>query len=307
MRNFGFQVIAITAVFASMGTGLVLGALAHNGPASASLRDQVGTLSDHNGELRAEVDWVNRDAAVREHFAEELVPTVLTGRLAGIKVLIVATPSGMDSVDGLRNMLTVAGAKLTGTLEVTAKFTDPRYEDELLDLAHTVLPSSVVGPLPGDVDGVGATSALFAAVLLKRSPALSEQDLHTVLTSYASQGYLVGIETVTTAADAVIVVTGPPATDEDATRRNAALLALVTQLDRVGNITVACVNDGGAGNLVAQVRHDSQLRTSVSTVDNVTTPQGRLVTAWATADQLAGRTGHYGVGEGATLVPKISP
>ncbi|MDT5026451.1 MAG: hypothetical protein QOE61_2877 [Micromonosporaceae bacterium] len=303
-RNFRFQVISITAVFAAMGIGIALGTVAHNGPASASLRADVSELNERNDQLRADADRVKRDAGVREKFAEELVPAVLTGRLVGVKVLIVSTPTAADSVGGVRRMLTVAGASLTGTLEVTAKFTDPRYDNELLDLARTVLPSSVVGPVPAGFDGVGATSALLSYVLLKRTNPVTEQDMRTVLTSYRSQGYLRGTEGLTTAADVVVVVSGPPVVDEYLTRRGDAMRALVTQFDKAGNVMVAATNDAGAGNLVAQVRHDPRLRLTVSTVDNVGTPQGRLVAAWAAVDQIAGKTGHYGVGEGATLLPE---
>jgi hypothetical protein len=52
------------------------------------------------------------------------------------------------------------------------------------------------------------------------------------------------------------------------------------------------------------LRGDPQLAQNVSTVDNVSTPQGRLVTAWAVADQIAGRVGHYGIGPGAALLPR---
>lgn len=316
-RGLPFQIVAIVAVFAAVGTGLGLGTIAHNGPASASLRDEVGALSERNDRLRADVDWVNRDADVREQFAEDLVPTVLAGRLAAAKVLIVSTPSGLGNVEGVKKMLSVAGAAQTGVLQITAKFTDPRYEDELLDLAHTVLPpptvdqvagqSTVANLVPAGADGVAVTSALLASVLIKRAPPASDADRRTVLSSYGSQGYLLGVETVTGPADVVVVVSGPPAVDEDAARRNAAMVSMVTQFDRAGYITVAATDPDGAGNLVAQIRRDPQLKLTISTVDNVATPQGRLVTVWATADQIVGRIGHYGVGEGARLLPTLSP
>jgi hypothetical protein len=40
-------------------------------------------------------------------------------------------------------------------------------------------------------------------------------------------------------------------------------------------------------------------------VDDVGTPAGRLVTAWALADLIGGRTGHYGNGAGASLLPPV--
>jgi Copper transport outer membrane protein, MctB len=299
-----FQIISIVAVFTAVGVGLAMGTAARDSPAAASTRSQLTALSEQNDDLQAQIDYLSRDEATRERFVEELVPTVLAGRLKATKVLLLATPSGVDSVAGVRQMLSVAGADLTGALQVTGKFTDPRYEDELLDLAHTVLPSSVVDPPPAGLDGVGASASVLATVLLKHTPATTDEDLRTALASYASQGYLLGTDGVRAAADVVVVVSGPPVAGEDATRRNAALLGIVTQFDKAGKMVVAATTDTGAGNLVAQVRHDAQLHLSVSTVDNVTTPQGRLVAAWAAVDQLAGKTGHYGVGEGTTLLPK---
>jgi hypothetical protein len=110
---------------------------------------------------------------------------------------------------------------------------------------------------------------------------------------------------VNTPADVVVVVSGPPSTNADFARRNAAVLAMTTQFARASKVVVAATTVGGAGNLVAQIRIDPGLRLTVSTVDNAGTPAGRLVVAWAVADQIEGRAGQYGTGQGATLVPKI--
>jgi hypothetical protein len=307
MTNIRFQIISITAIFAAVGVGLALGTVTRNSPASAAAQAELSALSAENDDLQAQLDYLGRDEVTLEKFAEDLAPAVLAGRLTSIKVLVLATPSGVDSVAGVRQMLVAAGADVTATLQATTKFYDPRYSDELLDLAHTALPSSVVGAIPEGADGVGASSAVLSAVLLKHTPAVAEEDLRTVLTSYASRGYLLGTEELGAPADVVVVVSGPPSTDEDAAKRNAAALAMVSQFDRAGKVVVAATTQTGVGNLVSQVRADPQMKLSVSTVDNVTTPQGRLVAVWAAADQLGGKTGHYGSGDGAALLPKITP
>ena len=127
-----------------------------------------------------------------------------------------------------------------------------------------------------------------------------------MLTAYTGPGYLTGTEDVTAAAGAVVLVSGPPYTGPEAARRNAAMVTMVAQLDNAGDVMVAASADAGAGNVVAEVRGDPRLSQTVSTVDNVGTPQGRLVVAWALADQIAGRAGHYGIGSGATLLPKTA-
>jgi hypothetical protein len=76
-------------------------------------------------------------------------------------------------------------------------------------------------------------------------------------------------------------------------------------LDRSAPVVVAIDGVGGDGNVVRALRGDPTLTKTVSTVDNVSTPQGRVVVGLALAEQLEGRAGHYGVGDGASaLMPK---
>jgi hypothetical protein len=304
--NFRYHVVSLTAVFFALAIGLVVGTAALNGPVADSLRDQIDSLGQQNQELRDRVNHLNADVEAREQFAEQVAPVVLANRLAGVRVLILFAPSGADQVDGVRDMVLLAGATVTGRVGVTDRFTDPASNDELLDLAHTSLPAAVPEGLPTNSDGVEASTALLGAVLLDRSPSIAEADRRAVLAAYAEPGYLSGTEDVTAAANAVVLVAGAPYTGPDAPRRNAAVVTMVAQLDRAGTVTVAASADTGAGNVVADVRADARLAQTVSTVDNSGTPQGRLVVAWALSDQIAGRIGHYGIGSGATLLPKTA-
>ena len=80
---------------------------------------------------------------------------------------------------------------------------------------------------------------------------------------------------------------------------------MVTGLDQKVPIVVAGNGTSGDGNVVAQVRGDATLNRNVSTVDNVSTEMGRLVTSLALVEQLDGRSGHYGIDAGANaLLPK---
>jgi hypothetical protein len=304
--NFRYHVVSLTAVFFALAIGLIVGTAALNGPVADSLHEQVTSLGQQNQELRDRVNHLNDDVNSKERFAEQLAPVVLANRLTGARILILSLPSGDDYVDDVARMLTIAGGRITGRVGVTDKFVDPAHNDELLDLAHTALPPGVTGNLPTNSDGVESSSALLAAVLLNHTPTVPEVDLRRVLVAYSSQGYLARTDTVTGPADAVVVVSGPPATDKDAARKNADVVTLVAQFDRAGKVVVAASADAGNGNVVAEVRGDPRLSRSVSTVDNVATPQGWLVTAWTVADRIAGKVGHYGIGSGASLLPKTS-
>jgi hypothetical protein len=304
--NFRYHVVSLTAVFMALAIGLVLGTTALNGAIADQLRDQVTGLGQQNQEYRDRINHLEDDVASREAFATAIAPALLDGQLAGNRVLVVSLPSGGNYVEDVVGLLTTADATVAGRLEIKDKFTDPAFNDELLDLAHTAQPPGIGATLPTNTDGVEASAALLAAVLLDRTPTVSAEDRQRVLEAYRGQGYLSVAKEVTTTAEVVVVISGPPVTDKEAPRKNLAVVTMVDQLDQAGNVVVAATSDAGEGNVVAQLRGDPRLKANVSTVDNVSTPQGRLVTVLAVVNQLAGRPGHYGIGAGATLLPKTT-
>lgn len=303
MINFRYHVVSLTAVFFALAIGLVVGTAALNGPAVDSLRDQVITLGQQNQELRDRVNHLNDDVNAREQFAEEIAPVVLANKLTGRSALVIFTPSGEEYVDRVADMLTTAGAGVNGRIGITDKFLDPASNDALLDLSHTAPPPSIAPGLPTNADGVESSAALLGIVLHRRVDEVPPDDRRRVLEAYQNEGYLAGAEEVTTSADVIVVVSGPPMTDKEPARRNAAVLTLVAQLDQTGSLVVAASSDAGNGNVVAETRGDPKLQTTISTVDNIGTPQGLLVMAWAAADQIGGKVGHYGIGADATLIP----
>jgi hypothetical protein len=314
--NFRYHVVSLTAVFLALAIGLVVGTAALNGPAADRLKDTVNGLSNQNKTLRDQVTHLKEDTNQQERYAAEAAPYLLDGTLSGRRVAVLALPSGKEYVDGVVDMLTIADAQVSARVEVLDKFTDPAQSVELLDLAHDrAMPASITD-LPRNSDGVETSSALLAAVLLDRTTGVTAEDQLTVLTAYREAGYLAVNGKVSGRAEAVVVVAGAPYVDREAERKNAANLTLVAQFDEAGPIVVASSGTAGDGNVVAEVRGDPALAKTVSTVDNVATTQGRIVTAMALAEQLklalsatggptAPRAGHYGIEAGATsLMPK---
>jgi hypothetical protein len=302
--NFRYHVVSLTAVFLALAIGLVVGTTALNGPISDSFKEQVDELRKQNQQLREDLNHLDEEVRQKEDFARQAAPALLGRKLAGSRVLLVTVPSGVDYAPGVAGMLTTSGATITGQVDIKDKFLDPARNDELLDLAHTSLPRTVTGTLPTNADGVEASTALLAAVLVDRLPAVATDDLRKVLSAYESEEYLgVSGDEITGPAQTVVLISGPPMADKDGPRKNASVVTMVGQFDEAGRIVVACNGVAGEGNAVAAVRADPKLKLQVSTVDNVSTPQGELVTALAVVDQLAGTTGHYGIGDGATLLP----
>lgn len=332
MINFRYHVVSLTAVFLALAVGLVLGSTVLNGPMLDALNNQVNTLGRDNSQLREQVSFLEEEASREETFAAEAAPMLLDDTLTGRRVALVVLPGGEEYRDGVSEMLALAGANITATIQVTDRFTHPAHRlGDLLDLAHRVVPPSVDGERLPAFDGVEASAALWAAVLLDGAPvpeppegereageeeptvpdgvvtSVPDDDRQEVLSSYVASEYLVVEEAPTGPAEILVVVSGLPVTDTDADERNRAMLTTVEQFDLAGPLVVVAAGPSGDGNLVAEIRQDPALSTRITTVDNVASPQGQVAAALAVARQLSVGAGHYGTGSGAERLLPVMP
>src|SRR5262249_31992834 len=149
-------------------------------------------------------------------------------------------------VSGVVDYLTLAGAKVTGRVQVQDKFTEPSENEDLLDVASLSRPATVVG-LPTNSNGVETSTALLAALLLDRVPQSAEDARTRVAAGYEQRKYIVVTGTVTGVAEAIVVVAGPPYVDRDAAKKNAAVVTMVTGLDQKVPIVVAGNGTSGDG------------------------------------------------------------
>ena len=300
MINFRYHVVSLTSVFLALAIGLVLGTAALNGPVADNLNSQVSGLRKTNGQLRDQVDELQTRANSQDTFVREVAPTLLAGRLIGRSVVVVSTSNAdSKSRDGVIQMLQKAGATVDGSIKLTTAYTDPKRDDALQDLATKLVPAGVTN-LPNNGIGVETASALLGTVLVGNSQ-VSAASRSTILTGYSSLGVLTVESQVTKPADAVVVVAGTPATDNEAGKRNAALLTAIREFDAYAKyMVVAAPTASGSGSPVAAIRDNGSLSKSISTVDGVSLAEGQVATAMALAEQFTGQAGHYGTGNGAT-------
>jgi Copper transport outer membrane protein, MctB len=309
--NFRYHVVSLTAVFLALAIGLVVGTAALNGPVADSLKENVNALRKDNSQMRQSVNSLQKELDMEEDFAAEMAQVVLPGKLTGRRVLVLDLPSGREHTDGVVKMLELAGANVTGRVDLQDKFINPDSNNNLLELAVTAArPNSApTAGLPGNGHGVETSSALLASVLLDRpqgNPPVSDADRRAVLAAYSNAGYLSTEDKVTGAAEAVVLVSGQPYVDKDSAKKDESVVKVAEQFDRTGAIVVGG-NGSAGGNVVAVVRGDPVLSQTISTVDNANTVQGQLVTALALVQQLTEKkAGQYGVGDNAAaLLPKL--
>jgi hypothetical protein len=309
--NFRYHVVSLTAVFLALAIGLVVGTAALNGPVADGLRNQLAALNKDNSNKRDQVNQYREELNRNQEFATELAPTVLNGKLAGRKLLVLALPGSDTYVDGVVSMLTIAGATVTARVSVQDKFFDPGTSLELLDLANqSSQPTISTENLPVNSDGVETASAQLALALFQRTGPVqaSAGDVTTVLTAYTKQNYLTVADKAVGGAEGAVIVSGPPPVDQDAAKKSQSAVTLATQFSR--NKPVVIAGDGvGDGNLIAAVRSDPILVKEISTVDNASTVQGQVATGMAAVERIIqDKVGQYGLAAGASsLVPKTAP
>jgi hypothetical protein len=307
--NFRYHVVSLTAVFLALAIGLIVGTAALNGPLSDELKHQVNQLSAQNQQYRGQVDLLNADVAQREQFATEVAPQLLAGKLAGKSVLVVSMQQSSNYVDAMVKDLQLAGATVTGQVEIADAFVKPSNNETLLQLASDANATLNITGLPANSNGVETATALLAAVLINHQPVVQPAARTTVLSAYEDQHMITVTGDIKTSADAVMLLATPPYTDQDAAAENQNTVTMIDQFDGPGPIVVGANGSAGQGNVIGAVTGDASLSKTVSTVDNINTPQGQIAAALALTEQIDyGKTGHYGVASSATsLLPTLPP
>lgn len=310
MINFRYHVVSLTAVFLALAIGLVVGTAALNGPVADSLKNQISALNKDNSNKRDQITQYREELNRSQDFATQIAPTVLGGKLAGRKIVVLALPNTSEYADDVIAMLTVAGATITAKVTVNDKFFDPNVEFELLDLAgQSSQPSIQMEGVPLNSNGVETASAQLALALLQRAGTTQAApgDVTAVLTAYSKQGYLSVDDKAAGGAEAAVIVSGAPPVDKDAAKKSESAVTMATQLGKDRPLVIA--GDGvGDGNLISAVRGDPTLVKTISTVDNASTVDGQVATAMAAVERIVqGRTGQYGLAPGSSgLVPQAA-
>ncbi|GAA2709831.1 MULTISPECIES: copper transporter [Actinoplanes] len=313
MINFRYHVVSLTAVFLALAIGLVVGTAALNGPVSENLKNRLTELNKDNNVKRDQVNQYKDELSRNQEFAGGIAPYVLAGKLTARKVAVVGLPGAKDSVEGVVKMLNVAGATITARVTFEDKLIDPNFANELLDLAdQSSQPTIGAVGLPQNSDGVETASALLALTLQSSTaPATpaAPGDVTAVLTAFTKAGYISVDDDAVGGAEVVVLVAGAPATDQDASKKAANNVKVADQFSKNHRPLVVAGDSAGDSNLVAAVRSDPTLVKEISTVDNVSTVQGQVVTAMATHERLVlSRIGQYGLAAGATsVVPSAGP
>lgn len=310
MIDFRYHIVSLTAVFLALAVGVVLGTTALKGPILADLRSQVSRLADDNRSLRQDVRALKDQAAKQESFAEEVAPALLADRLPGKSVSVVSGPGGDTTErDAIVADLGRSGAKVVSRVRLANDFTDPKRSAELKGLVSRLLPAGV--QIPESADGAAQAGRLLAAVLTRGDARVrvGTASRLSVLAGFQSLGLLAVDGEITAVADLAVILAAPPVTGEAGKARNASMVEFVKEFDTQARTTVlGAVTASGDGNVIAAVRGDDKVAKSLTAVDDIGGPAGRIAMVLALAAEDDGSSGQYGIGDGASeRLPPLAP
>lgn len=294
-----YHIVSIAAAFLALAVGVVLGSTTLSGTLLSGLASDKSDLARQVADLEAERNALQARLADADGFAGSVGGKVVSGTLDKRSVIIVTTEGAKPADrDAVKHLVEQAGAKVTGEVQLTNAFADPSKSDQLTDIVTRLQPAGAKFPTSG---GPGSLAgALLGQILLldKESarPQSSQEELDAALAGLTDGGFLKTGENVAP-AQLAIVLTGGKATGDGAGDKAATIARFATQLDRSGAGTVLAGNPEAAGGTgpIGVVRADTSATDILSTVDNVSTSAGRVVTILALREQLEGRAGRYGI------------
>jgi hypothetical protein len=305
-----YHIISIAAVFLALALGVVLGSTAISDRLLSGLSSNRAELTRQVNELQTERNTLRARLADADAFGAAVGPRVVGGVFRGRTVVLVTTADANPADrDALTSLISSAGGTVTGELQLTEAFTDPTRSDQLSELSTRLLPAGL--RLPTASDAGTLAGGLIGSLLLvsphNGKPQATTAETTAVLAGLGDGGF-VHLGTQVQPAQLVVVLTGGASHGNSSGDRAGILARFATQLDRSGAGAVLAGRPGSAdGNgPIGVVRADTAAASVLSTVDDISTAAGRVVTVLALAEQAQGRTGRYGTGSNAqAVVPAI--
>lgn len=328
MIDFRYHLVSLVAVFIALAVGIVLGAGPLREGISDTLEGEVSDLRTERAEVRAEAAEARSRAELLDRALEVIAPRTASSTLTGVRVAVVLLPGADRNLAGqLGQAVDEAGGQVALTVTLQPSWQSATGQEEATPLLEELAGSLRLPALP-EGEGPSLPSVLGAALVGADGPGRTGAWLEA-LDRLDSEGYLsqAWSEQSETALDdrrppdAVLVVSGglslPDEGDLDeadalALDTRTALVRSIVRLDTpltvVGTGTVGGAQRpvGGQDPLVVGIRQDRTLRAQTSTVDDAEAAAGRLSTVLALGWEVAGRSGHYGLGPQAE-VPMPQP
>ncbi|WP_194820062.1 copper transporter [Nocardia sp. XZ_19_385] len=299
------HLISIVGIFLALAIGVVLGSqtlaadmLTGLRSDKTELRQQVDSLGEQNRRQTDELEAADR-------FIAGSSGRILAGALADRTVAVFTTPDADPAdVEAVSRGLETAGAAITGRIALTDAFLDAGEGDRMRTSLTNVIPAGAQ-LRTGAVDQASLAGDLLGLVLLldpaNTQPRSTPEELALVLETLRGGGFLAYGDTPNRAAQLALVITGNGARSaENNQGANIARFAGALRARGAGTVLAGRAGAAEGPGPIAEVRSDSVLATTVTTVDHLDREIGRVTTVLGLSEQLNGGAGRYGTGTKAT-------
>jgi Copper transport outer membrane protein, MctB len=316
--DFRYHLVSIVAVFLALAIGIVLGSTELQGTTLDALRGLNNSLTHQLNAAHAQSNSYEQQAGASDAFLKTAESRLLAGTLSGDRVVIVAEPGASSSVvAGVKEAAALAGAAITGTVQLLPKFNDLSGATQAsLSAINAQLATSdttTLTPAANSQTGNQQDAAqLIASAILNQTAdqvGLTTGQAQLVLQAYTQGGYLSESGAPWNRATlAVIVASDSVPADGANDPANQVLLAVAQEFATLSAATVVAGSVAGttpAGSAISVLR-GSSVAGQVSSVDNADTTLGQISTMWAFATQLAGgKPKSYGVLGASAVSPAV--
>jgi hypothetical protein len=308
--DFRYHLVSLIAVFLAVALGIVIGTTALNQPILADIKNQVTALEQDKRSLEDRTQQLQTQLDTSDAFTDAVAPALVDGALAGSSVLLVVTNEDVapETIDEVTALIGEAGGTVSGTLTLHPEYSDPSSSTALQNyVTGSGRPAGVQLP---EVDDAGQLVGSLLAQVLMIPPdgaAPSAADVSSVIAGLGSLDVLNPEGDSIVPADYAVVLTAGAFSGADAAERNSTVAELVTALDAAGSGAVVSGDFASTAEtgLVGVIRGDPTLSAAISTVDNVTSPEGQISTVLALGRESEGTSGKYGTGEDTQPVPPV--
>jgi hypothetical protein len=324
--DFRYHLVSIVAVFLALAIGIVLGSTELQGPTYSFLNHTTATLQNQLGDARNQLATAQQQASQDEAYAQAVEPAVLHDLLTGQRLLIVTEPGAQSSVvSGISSAAVMAGATVTGQVNLASKFFDTSgtAQDSLNQTTLDVAQAAGIQLDAGATSAQQAAQAIASEILSGPATpagsagtrsAVGDQSTAaaTMLQAYAASQFLTTTGQPTTPATVTVVVTPQNAPSDGSNDPLAQVLIPVVQelaAKSAATVVVGSSSGSGSGSPIAVLRSNN-VSNQVSTVDDAELVSGQTVAIQALAALLAGgKAASYGfTANGASAVaPSPAP
>ena len=280
MITFRYHLVSVAAILLALAAGIALGS---------------GPLDEAGDSLRGSSGKTSVDPAVasfEEGYAGRTADGLLKDKLKGQSVVVLTVPgASQGEVGGIVSDLQLAGAEVTGQVELSSKLLDAGDRQ----FAEGVAQQSASGDpdVSAAKDSYGRIGAALARAFMADETTAVDQPATAIRSAFSEGDLLSTAKAPTNRATMAVLVAGPERAGT--ADRSTVIAALAGAMNDTGKGVVVAgpassSTDGGA---VKAVR-DGAFATAVSTVDVTDSAAGRVVTVMAAAAQAAGQPGSWG-------------